>query len=194
MWREKRWLQGLFDPPSYNKLLDKNITRDYKKAPSAAENQYTEKDKNIAMKRELENRIDTTAKNEVFITLKDHKPNLSNNPKCRLINPSKPEIGKISKQILERINSKIISATKFNQWKNTDEVIFWYTNIRDKHNYSFICFDVCDFYPPITEDLLSNAFEFASAYDNITEDEMQIIFQAKKSLLYKKPNPMVQAR
>ncbi|XP_072050354.1 uncharacterized protein [Amphiura filiformis] len=176
-------------PEQYNKLLGNNITKDYRKAPVSAEKRYTKVDKNIATKLELENRIDTTAKNEAFITLKDHKPNFNNNPKCRLINPSKPEIGKISKRILERINAKIISATNLNQWKNTDEVISWYTNIKDKQSHSFIGFDVCEFYPSITEDLLSNALKFAATYDHITDDETQIIFQTKKSLLYNTQTP-----
>ena len=41
------------------------------------------------MKRELENRIDTTAKNEAFITLKDHKPNFNNNPNVRMSQQNK---------------------------------------------------------------------------------------------------------
>ena len=55
-----------------------------------------------ATKLELDDRIDVTAQKQAFITLKDHKPNFRNNPTCRLINPTKPEIGKISKQILEK--------------------------------------------------------------------------------------------
>ena len=43
----------------------------------------------------------------VYHTPKDHKPNFGSNPKCRLINPTKTEIGKISKQILERINKRV---------------------------------------------------------------------------------------
>ena len=31
----------------------------------------------------------------------NHKPNFENNPTCRLINPSKSEIGRVSKQILD---------------------------------------------------------------------------------------------
>ena len=48
----------------------------------------------IARKIHLEDRVNTTAKQEAFITLKDHKPNFANNPTCRLINPVKSEIGK----------------------------------------------------------------------------------------------------
>ena len=86
----------------------------------------------IATKLELDDRIDVTAQKQAFITLKDHKPNFRNNPTCRLINPTKPEIGKISKQILEKINTDVKTATKLNQWKNTDEVITWFNNVENK--------------------------------------------------------------
>ena len=39
------------------------------------------------------------------------------------------------------------------------------------------------FSPSICEDLLKEALEFASLYDNITEEEKNIV-QAKQSLLY----------
>ena len=96
--------------------------------------QITIADKKIASKLEISDRIDTTGENTAFITLKDHKPNFTNKPTCRLINPSKSEIGKISKQILERINAKIIQSTGFNQWKNTSEVIDWFDRVNNKHH------------------------------------------------------------
>ena len=37
----------------------------------------------------------------VYITLKDRKENFRNNTKCRLINPFKSEIGRVSKKISE---------------------------------------------------------------------------------------------
>ena len=40
-----------------------------------------------------------------------------------------------------------------------------------------------EFYPSISEELLNKALEFASAYDNITAEERNIVIQAKKSLL-----------
>ena len=57
----------------------------------------------------------TTATKEAFITLKDHKDNFESKLTCRLINPSKQEIGKISKQILDNINKKLLNVTKANQ-------------------------------------------------------------------------------
>ena len=55
--------------------------------------------------------------NESYITIKDHK-GLSNKIPYRLINPSKSDTGKISKTILDKINTKILSLTNVNQWKN----------------------------------------------------------------------------
>ena len=37
-----------------------------------------------------------TGKNSNFITLKNHKPNFQNNPKVRLLNSTKNELGQIS--------------------------------------------------------------------------------------------------
>jgi hypothetical protein len=182
------------EPDQYNNLLKQNITKDYKKAPKTSENTITLEDKYIASTLDISDRIDTTAKSQAFITLKDHKPNFQNKPTCRLINPCKSEIGKISKQILERINSKIINATKFNQWKNTDEVISWYKNLQNKKDYSFICFDICEFYPSISEDLLSKALDYASRYDNISDHERHIILHAKKAILYNSESPWCKRR
>ena len=37
---------------------------------------------------------------EAHITIKDHKDDFRTNSKCRLINPTKPELGKVNRQIL----------------------------------------------------------------------------------------------
>jgi hypothetical protein len=106
------------DTPSSNKLLDTAITKAYKKAPSNTTTKIISEEKKITEKLGLDDRIDSLATKNSFITLKDHKPN--NNPTCRLINPSKSEIGIISKKILQRINSQILKYTNLNQWKNID--------------------------------------------------------------------------
>ena len=62
-------------PEEYNKLIDKNIHKKYKKSTGNAEIQTTLEDKQIADNLKLSDRIDTLAKNDAFITLKDHKPN-----------------------------------------------------------------------------------------------------------------------
>ena len=121
--------------------------------------QVNAEDKRIAEKLELSDRIDVTAKREAFITLKNHKENFRNKPTCRLINPWKPELGKVSEQIVEKIVHNIRTKAKTNQWKNTNDVINWFNAIKDKSNYTMICFDVCDFYPSITNTLLQKSIK-----------------------------------
>ena len=92
------------EPNDYVTLVDKNVTKTYKKTNPKLPDMMTLKDKIIAEKLELADRIEASAPRDSFITLKDHKPDFINNPTCRLINPCKSEIGIISKNILDRIN------------------------------------------------------------------------------------------
>ena len=177
------------EPATYNDLLEKNVTKSYKKALPTTTRAIHKTNKDIATKLEIDDRVDTTADKDAFITLKDHKPNFANKPTCRLINPTKSEIGKVSKQILDRINNSIANKYDLNQWKNTSAVINWFRSIDNKHNSSFICFDIEEFYPSISLDLLNKALDFASDYDNITADEKKIIIHAKSSILIYKQQP-----
>ena len=177
------------DPSEYNDLLEKNITKSYKKAQPETTQAIHKQNKDIATKLGIDDRVDTTANKDAFITLKDHKPNFTNKPTCRLINPTKSEIGKVSKGILDRINSNITKTRNFNQWKNTASVINWFKSLQNHQRSSFICFDIENFYPSISQDLLNKAFDFASNYDNITADERNIIIHAKSSILIHKNQP-----
>ena len=64
--------------------------------------------------------------------VKDHKPDLINNPTCRLINPTKSKIRIISKHILDNINKEIIKVTKANLWRSTSNVIEWFQAVPNK--------------------------------------------------------------
>ena len=173
----------------HDELLQKNITKDYKKADAEIVKDITKADKKVAAELELDDRIYCTSERQSFITLKDHKPTFQNNPSCRLINPSKSEIGKISKKILEKIVSEVRVKTKFNQWKNTHAVINWFKRITNKERFCFIQFDICDFYASISEDLLEQSLDFASNFINISDEDRKIIHQARKSLLFSKKTP-----
>ena len=137
----------------------------------------------------IDDRVELIATNDAFITLKDHKENFANNPTCRLINPSKTELDRISKRILEVINSKLVRATKVNQWKNTSSVLQWYKRLPNKRDSTFICFDVVEFYPSITEALLNRARDFACEHVTISNDDRQTIGNAKHSLLFNNGQP-----
>ena len=52
-----------------------------------------------------------------------------------------------------------------------------------------MAFDVVEFYPSISIDLLRAALDFASINTNISDDERNIIIQAKCSLLYNNGEP-----
>ena len=85
-----------------------------------------------ASKLKLEDQIQILDDNDTYIFIKDHKEGFPDKISCRLINPSKTDIGKISKQILDKVNTSILEKTKVNQWKITSSVIEWYYNIKRK--------------------------------------------------------------
>ena len=90
---------------------------------------------------------------EAFLTIKDHNEGFPHTLSFRLINPSKSDIGKVSKSLLDTINENILKKTNVNQWKNTVQVITWFKNIKSKKTSSFVNFDVENFYPSISIDL-----------------------------------------
>ena len=105
--------------------------------------------KSIAKQLSIEDRIERMYENESYIVIKDHKEDFPNKISCRLINPSKSDIGKISKTILDKIITKIVSLTNVNQWKNSTSFIEWYKTIPNKDQYRFVIFDIESFYPSI---------------------------------------------
>ena len=56
---------------------------------------------------EISDRMFTTTPREAFLTLKDHKQGFQANPKVRLINPTKPEIGRVTMKILDDMITEI---------------------------------------------------------------------------------------
>ena len=61
---------------------------------------------------------------------------------------------RISKQILDQINSKLCEILKVNEWKNTASVINWFKKIEIKSLHKCLIFNIKDFYPSIKEVLL----------------------------------------
>ena len=94
--------------------------------------------KNIAKVYNIEKRTECIANMPAFISLKDHKDNFQQKLPCRLINPCKTELGRVSKNILDKINTNIRNSLNPNQWKNTDDVTTWFNQIKNKQNSRFI--------------------------------------------------------
>ena len=159
------------DTDEYKKLTNEAVTSTYKKIPDKINNKIKAEGKKIMENKTALNRMFINGKNNCFITLKNHKANFLNNPKTHLLNPAKNELCRISKAILDKINLNLRDATKVNLWKNTNGVIMWFKSIKNKQNCKFVSFDIKDFYPTITKELLPKCLSFAETKVQITDDD-----------------------
>ena len=168
----------------FTDLLAKNIHKDYKKAANEDLRSTIEHHQEIVAKHDLDDRMMATQARPARVTLKDHKPHFQEDPKVRLINPTKPDLQVISRYILSRIIKDVRSKTKFRQWINSDSVISWFSDLPDKQRLKFLSFDVVSMYPSISETLLKNALQWARQLTKISKQEMETIMGCKTSLLY----------
>ena len=123
--------------------------------------------------KEISDQMDINSKNTCFITL-------LNNPTVRLINPAKNKLGRISKAILDNIKKRLCSSLSINQRKNTTSVIEWFKRIEQKHLYTFIMFDITEFYLSIQGELLNKGLRFAQKYIDTSSKDTKIIYHARK--------------
>lgn len=172
------------DVSTYNNLLNDNVTASYRIDNNNTVSELNKEAKNIVTELKLEDKVERMSEQPAFITLKDHKENFHNNPKCRLINPAKSEIGKISKFHLDKINNELRNYTKFNQWRNTTAVISWFKAIENKAMCRFIKYDIVNFYPSITKELLDKALCFARNITPIEEKAVKSIMICRKCPLF----------
>ena len=101
-------------PEQYKKSLKESVTKAYKKSTERLEKSINLEAKNIAKKLDLVWKSEIVTKNLAFITLKDHKDNFQASLPCRLFNPLKSELGKVSKVKLEKINQVLIKNLDVN--------------------------------------------------------------------------------
>ena len=171
------------EPEEYKKFMKETITKEYSKAAPKEVEEINAEAANLAEQLELDDRVQAMAMSTGFITIKDHKPSFPNRPSFRLINPCKSEMGRISKQLLEVINSKTRAAMKVNQWRSTREVLDWFTMLDKKEECSFVQFDIDTFYPSISLELLRKAIANAEKYVLVTEEEKKIIIHCRRAVL-----------
>ena len=120
-------------------------SKNNKKNPTKTKNQKNKQKKKKKKKKQKQqskkitqnlpvaDRIDKLQEKEAYKTIKDHKDDFPNKIFSRLINRCKSSIGKISKVIVDRINTAVRNNTNINQWKDTSTVIDWFKNISDKN-------------------------------------------------------------
>ena len=102
---------------------------------------------------------------------------------ARLINPSKTELGRISKCIIQNIVNSVLKANHCNLWANSYETIEWFKGIKNKSKATFIQFDIIDFYPSITKNLLIDSSNYAHKYIDITNEQYEIILACRKTVI-----------
>ena len=168
----------------YNTLMRENVTAHYEKTNRNTETSINLEARDITDDLDISDRVEPIASKNAYITIKDHKENFPNNVKCRLINPAKSNVGKISQQILQSINNEIRVKLGLQQWRSTTDTLNWFKNLKNKTRLKFLQLDIVDFYPSITEDLFNDALDFASQTVDISAETKKILMNARKSILY----------
>ena len=161
-----------------------NVTATYTKADDEVERRINIEAKELTEQLQISDRVEKITHKNAYITLKDHKPDFDTRTKCRLINPTKSNIGKISKQMIEKINQEIIQKTNLRQLKNTDSAIKWFEGTKSKTRLQFIQIDIVDYYPSVSRELFDRAVQFARNFVDIDERTVKIILNARKTILH----------
>ena len=184
------------DKEDYVKAMKDEITKKYKKANPQKICEVNREAARLTSKLELDDRIDALPEGEAFFTFKDHKNNFPERTELRLLNPSKSNVGKISKKILDRVNTDLRLKTGFNQWKSTNDCLNWFNDLEGKEDFRCTKLDIQSFYPEIGKQLLKDALNWARKHTQINEEEIEIIFHCRRSFLFfgedvfvKKENP-----
>ena len=173
----------LVEPETYKNMLNRDIQKVYKKAGPEVEEEMNKKGKVMSCKLDIEDRVFATQKRQAVITVKDHKDSFPNSPETRLINPTKVELGKVSKQKLSKILTQLRVKTKLTQWKNDLAVIDWFNSLEGKEKLRFIELDIVSFYPSISKELFTLALEWAATWVEISDDDKELFLYTKMSIL-----------
>ena len=100
------------------------------------------------------------------------------------INPAKIQLKLDSRKLLTKIMGNVANTIKVNQWWNTTTVIDWFKSLLPKDKTPFIKFDIEEFYPPMSEELLSRSISFARSMATINDFVTSIIKHSRKSPLF----------
>ena len=171
--------------------MKNSVTKDYRKATDREISEIINSEKKIAKSLNIADRVEVMPKSESYVQFKDHKEDFINKQQCRLINTNKSNLGKVSKEILQRTNDNLRAKLKVNHWQSTADVITWFCGLENKERSTFIKFDIDQFYPSITQELLRKSIEWAETLVEITDEEKHIIYSTKQNILYWNGKPWV---
>ena len=122
--------------------------KDFKKAKEGKKVKGTKEAKAAATKLEISDKVFRTEMKPAKVTIKDHKEDCMNKNQTRLINPTKSNLGRVSKWKVEMLNKLVVVKTKLQQWKNTDATPAWFRRLENKSSLTFIVCDIVDLLPP----------------------------------------------
>ena len=132
----------------YKQLMHDNLTQDYKLDNSNKLAEINEDTKKHARSLQIVDRMERHSESNAFLTIKDHKPEFPNTIKCRIINPASNNLGKVSKRVLDKINTKCRAASSVSQWRSPEDVLNWFSQVhsnnRTKKKSQFLQFDICE--------------------------------------------------
>ena len=72
-------------------------------------------------------------------------------------------------------------ANHSNLWGNSYETIEW--RIKNKSKVTFMQFDIIDFYPSITKNILIDSINYACKYVDVTNEQYEIILACRKTVI-----------
>ena len=93
--------------PEYKEQVKCSVESEYRKIPHRDEKTILLSHSKLATDLQIADRAEVTNKAECYVTIKDHKEGFPNKISTRLINPAKPELGRIAKIKLEEINNSL---------------------------------------------------------------------------------------
>ena len=143
-------------PDQCNSLLKNNINKTCRKTELITKTKIEKETRKLSKSLKLDNKMEC-------YKIKYHKGNFKQNTKCRL---SKKRYRTSQQNVYCTDYRDVNNITKFNQWRNTSTVIKWFQNITNENNYRFIKFDISEFYPSISEEVLEKSINFANGITN----------------------------
>ena len=79
--------------------------------------------------------------------------------------------------------TNVKKANHSNLWGNSYETIEWFRRIKNKSKTTFMQFDIIDFYPSITKNILIDSINYVRKYADVTKEQYEIILACRKTVI-----------
>ena len=73
-------------------------------------------------------------------------------------------------------------ANHSNLWRNSYDTIEWFRKVKNKSKATFMQFDIIDFYPSISKNILIDSINYSRKYVDITKEQYDIILACRKTV------------